>query len=260
MSEPKSIIEVHNLTVVYNNRPALWNVNLNLPAGEIIGVMGPNGSGKSTLLKSIMGIVEADTGFCRIFGKPVDEVRKRISYVPQRQNIDWDFPANVTDIVRMGRYTERGLFKRFTKEDHQRVESAIERVGLSAYSKRQISQLSGGQQQRVFLARSIAQEADLYLMDEPFAGVDASTESAIVDLLKEMKSQGKTVLVVHHDLHTADEYFDHLVMLNTKLVKSGPLEEVFNLDTLKDTYGGSMTILSKLTEVMKEKEHPIRHS
>jgi manganese/zinc/iron transport system ATP- binding protein len=160
----------------------------------------------------------------------------------------------------MGRYTERGLFKRFTKEDHQRVESAIERVGLSAYSKRQISQLSGGQQQRVFLARSIAQEADLYLMDEPFAGVDASTESAIVDLLKEMKSQGKTVLVVHHDLHTADEYFDHLVMLNTKLVKSGPLEDVFNLDTLKDTYGGSMTILSKLTEVMKEKEHPIRHS
>lgn len=253
------IIEVHNLTVIYNRKPALWNVDCDLPEGQVIGVMGPNGSGKSSLLKSIMGIVEPTSGYAKIFDKEIDEVRKRISYVPQRQDIDWDFPASVWDVVTMGRYAVKGLFKRMDAKDKEIIEQSLEQVNMLSYSKRQISQLSGGQQQRVFLARALAQQGDVYLMDEPFAGVDISTEQLIISLLKKMKEDGKTLVIVHHDLHTAHNYFDWLVLLNTRLVASGPLDKVFNNKILTETYGGQLTTISKISQVLEEKDLPMRH-
>jgi manganese/zinc/iron transport system ATP- binding protein len=245
-------IEAHNLNVIYHRKPALWNVDFKLPTGHISGIMGPNGSGKSTLLKTIMGIIHADSGWVKAFGKPIDEIRKQVSYIPQRQEIDWDFPTSVYEVVAMGRYVERGLFKRLNKTDHKIIESALEKVNMSGFRKRQISQLSGGQQQRVFLARALAQEADMYLMDEPFAGVDAATEQAIIALMKEMKAKGKTVVVVHHDISTAEEYFDYLLLLNTRLVACGRVEDTFNNDTLRDTYGGQLDILSRLGNELKD--------
>jgi len=186
-------------------------------------------------------------------------VRDKVSYVPQRQDIDWDFPANVWDIVAMGRYQKRGLFKKLTTEDKEIVTDSLEKVNMLGYAKRQISQLSGGQQQRVFLARAIAQQGDLFLMDEPFAGVDIATEEMIISLLKTMKDAGKTLVIVHHDLHTAQSYFDHLVLLNTRLIASGPTSEVFTDKILTDTYGGRLTTISKISQELENKEFPIRH-
>lgn len=253
------IIEAHNLTVVYGRKPALWNVDFTLPEGQVIGIMGPNGSGKSTLLKAIMGVIHPTSGYTKVFDKDIDEVRSRISYVPQRQDIDWDFPASVWDIVAMGRYNQRGLFRRLTKTDEDIVAQSLERVNMLAFSKRQISQLSGGQQQRVFLARALAQQGELFLMDEPFAGVDVSTEEMIIALLKDMREEGKTLVIVHHDLQTAQSYFDHLVLLNTRLVASGPTSEVFTDRILSETYGGKLTTMSKVVQVLENKEFPIRH-
>ena len=252
----QTAIEAHNLNVVYQRKPALWNVDFRLPACAITGIMGPNGSGKSTLLKTIMGIVRADSGWVKVYDRPIDEVRSQISYVPQRQEIDWDFPASVYDVVAMGRYVERGLFKRLNKLDHQIIEESLEKVNMQSYRKRQISQLSGGQQQRVFIARALAQQADLYLMDEPFAGVDAATEQAIITLMKDMKAAGKTLVVVHHDLSSAIKYFDWTLLLNTRLVGCGPVEEIFNDQMLRDTYGGQLNMLSRLGDLMKEKPLP----
>ena len=253
------IIEAHNLTVLYGRKPALWNVDFQLPHGKVVGIMGPNGSGKSTLLKSIMGVIQPTSGFTRVYDKPIDEVRNRISYVPQRQDIDWDFPASVWDIVAMGRYSQRGLFGRFTKEDEDIIARSLEKVNMLAYAKRQISQLSGGQQQRVFLARALAQQGNLFLMDEPFAGVDVSTEEMIIALLKEMKEEGKTLVIVHHDLHTAQAYFDHLILLNTRLVACGSIDDVFTDRILSETYGGKLTTMAKVVQVLENKEFPIRH-
>lgn len=252
-------VETHNLTVIYDKKPAIWNIDFTLPTGKIIGIMGPNGSGKSTLLKAIMGIVEPNIGYTKIFDQELDDVRRRVSYVPQRQSVDWDFPASVYDVVAMGRYADKGLFKRLTKEDHDIIKQSLEKVNMYAFSKRQISQLSGGQQQRVFLARALAQKADIYLMDEPFVGVDASTEQAIINLLKSMRDEGKTLLVVHHDLHTAQDYFEYMVLLNSRLVAVGKTEDVFNQQTLTETYGGTLTTLSKVASALKEKNFPMRH-
>jgi len=252
-------VETHNLTVVYNKKPAIWNIDFTLPFGQIIGIMGPNGSGKSTLLKSIMGIIDPNIGYVKIFDRELEDVRKKVSYVPQRQSVDWDFPASVYDVVAMGRYAQKGMFRKLNASDKEIIEGSLKKVNMLAFAKRQISQLSGGQQQRVFIARALAQEADLYLMDEPLVGVDAATEQSIIALLKEMKSQGKTIIVVHHDLHTASEYFDWLVLLNTRLVACGELSEVFTEETLKDAYGGQLTTLSKIAALLKEKEFPMRH-
>lgn len=252
-------VETHNLTVIYDKKPAIWNIDFTLPTGKIIGIMGPNGSGKSTLLKAIMGIVEPNIGYSKLFDQELDKVRKRISYVPQRQSVDWDFPASVWDVVAMGRYATKGLFKRLDSNDKKIINESLEKVKMTSFSNRQISQLSGGQQQRVFLARALAQEADLYLMDEPFVGVDAATEQAIITLLKSMRDEGKTLLVVHHDLHTAQEYFEHLVLINSRLVAEGPTEDVFNQQNLTDTYGGTLTTLSKVANLLKEKDFPMRH-
>jgi manganese/zinc/iron transport system ATP- binding protein len=254
-----TIIEAHNLTVLYGRKPALWNIDFELPDKQVIGIMGPNGSGKSTLLKAIMGVVEPTSGFTKVYDDELSNVRDKVSYVPQRQDIDWDFPANVWDIVAMGRYQKRGLFKKLTTEDKEIVTDSLEKVNMLGYAKRQISQLSGGQQQRVFLARAIAQQGDLFLMDEPFAGVDIATEEMIISLLKTMKDAGKTLVIVHHDLHTAQSYFDHLVLLNTRLIASGPTSEVFTDKILTDTYGGRLTTISKISQELENKEFPIRH-
>ena len=221
--------------------------------------MGPNGSGKSTLLKSIMGVVTPTTGYTKVYDQDLNQVRHKVSYVPQRQEIDWDFPASVWDIVSMGRFHVRGLFKRLTSEDNDIIQESLEKVNMLGFAKRQISQLSGGQQQRVFLARAIAQQGELFLMDEPFAGVDIATEEMIVDLLKEMKDQGKTLVIVHHDLHTAQSYFDHLVLMNTRLVACGKTSDVFTDQILTDTYGGKLTTIAKISQELENKEFPIRH-
>ena len=253
------IIEAHNLTVLYGRKPAIWNVDFKLPEGQVIGIMGPNGSGKSTLLKSIMGVVTPTTGYTKVYDQDLNQVRHKVSYVPQRQEIDWDFPASVWDIVSMGRFHVRGLFKRLTSEDNDIIQESLEKVNMLDFAKRQISQLSGGQQQRVFLARAIAQQGELFLMDEPFAGVDIATEEMIVDLLKEMKDQGKTLVIVHHDLHTAQSYFDHLVLMNTRLVACGKTSDVFTDQILTDTYGGKLTTIAKISQELENKEFPIRH-
>lgn len=251
-------IETHNLTVSYNRRPVLWNIDFTLPTGKIIGIIGPNGSGKTTLLKAIMGLVKTSSGYVKIFDEELNNVRERISYVPQRESVDWEFPASVMDIVLMGRYRKNNLMRPLTKADREIAAEALEKVNMLEYCNRQISQLSGGQQQRVFIARSLAQGADLYIMDEPFVGVDASTEEAILGLLTEMKRQGKTVIVVHHDLQTAKAYFDWMVLLNTRLVAAGPKEEIFNEDLLQEAYGGKLNVLSKVGDLIKEKHFSVR--
>lgn len=248
------ILEIHDLTVSYDQSPVLWNVDLSLPAGKLIGILGPNGAGKSTLIKSVMGLVEPSSGYVKLFDQTLDAVRHRISYVPQRESVDWNFPASVLDVVLMGTYGKLGLFKRPGKKEKALALDCLEKVGMTAFVHRQISELSGGQQQRVFIARALAQEADLYLMDEPFAGVDMNTEAAIFQLLQEMSAGGKTVVVVHHDIYSAVNYFDWFIMLNLHLVASGPKNEVVTEELLRKTYGGKLNLLSKVSELIRQKE------
>lgn len=251
-------LEVHNLAASYNRRPVLWDIDFQLPSGLLVGIVGPNGSGKTTLLRNIMGLMQPDSGYVKLFGKDLDEVRQQISYVPQRESVDWTFPASVREVVEMGRYNSKNLMRRLSKADKEKVTIALEKVGMLDYAHRQISQLSGGQQQRVFLARSLAQNADLYLMDEPFVGVDAATEEAILEVLTDLKKAGKTVVIVHHDLQTAHQYFDWIVLLNTRLVAAGPKKEVFSQENLQEAYGGRLTILSKLSNLIAKSEFPVR--
>jgi manganese/zinc/iron transport system ATP- binding protein len=251
-------LEVHNLTVSYHRKPVLWDIDFTIPKGKLVGIVGPNGSGKTTLLKTIMGLMESDSGYTEIFGKSLKDVRSKVSYVPQRESVDWDFPADVMDVVSMGRYSKSKILKRLTSKDKEIAKEALEKVQMLPYAKRQIGQLSGGQQQRVFIARSLAQKAELYVMDEPFVGVDAATEEAILKLLSEMKNEGKTVVIVHHDLQTAYEYFDWIILLNTRLVASGPKDEVFTREKLQEAYGGRLTVLSKIGDLISALEFPLR--
>ena len=246
-------LEILDLTVAYHKRPVLWGVDVEVPAGQLVGVIGPNGAGKSTLIKAAMGLLPVSSGWVKVFGRPVKDNLRRVGYVPQRESVDWDFPVSVMDVVLMGRYGHLGLFKRPKKKDREVARECLEKVKMLPYADRQISNLSGGQQQRVFLARALAQESDLYFMDEPFAGVDAATEAAIVTILQELKDQGKTLLVVHHDLPTAKTYFDSLLLLNMRVVAFGPTEEVFNYDLLQSTYGGRLTILSEVADAVGAK-------
>ncbi|OUM90525.1 metal ABC transporter ATP-binding protein [Caldibacillus debilis] len=236
---------VRNLTVAYHRKPVLQEVSFSVPEGKLIGIIGPNGAGKSTLLKAILRLIPAASGEVLIYGKPYKAQRKLIGYVPQRGSVDWDFPTNALDVVLMGRYGHIGWIKRPGKEDVKLALSCLEKVGMENYAHRQINQLSGGQQQRVFLARALAQDATIYFMDEPFAGVDAATEKAIISLLNELKAQGKTVLVVHHDLHTVQEYFDWVLLLNMRVIGHGPTDEVFTVENLQKTYGGRLTFLDQ---------------
>lgn len=253
-------LELHDLTVSYHKKPVLYGVDLTIPEGSLVGLIGPNGAGKSTLIKAIMGLLPLSGGWVKVFDQPFAKTKHRVGYVPQRESVDWDFPVNVMDVVLMGRYGRLGWLKRPGREDREKACDALEKVSMLPYANRQISNLSGGQQQRVFLARALAQESDLYLMDEPFVGVDAATERAIIALLQELKSRGKTILVVHHDLTTAREYFDRLVLLNMRVVASGPTSEVFTVDLLQKTYGGRLTLLSDVAEASAKHEPGVKGS
>ncbi len=243
-------IEVHDLTVAYRTQPVLWDVDLQLPEGRLIAIVGPNGAGKSTLLKAMLGLVSPVTGWVQIFGEPYARRRSWVGYVPQRESVDWDFPTSALDVVTMGLYGQIGWFRRPSRHHRETALACLEKVGMKDFAHRQISQLSGGQQQRVFLARALAQDARLYLMDEPFAGVDATTERAILSLSKELRNTGRTVVAVHHDLQTVAEYFDHVVLLNMRLVAAGPVTTTFTAENLQRTYGGRLTVLTQATEAL----------
>lgn len=236
-------LAVRDLTVAYQEEPVLWDLDLTVPHGCLTGIVGPNGAGKTTLLQAILNIVEPAAGQVRIFDAPYAESRHRVGYVPQRGSVDWDFPTDALDVVLMGLYGRLGWFQRPGAEERDEAYSALEQVGMADYADRQISQLSGGQQQRVFLARALVQDADLYLMDEPLQGVDATTERAIFDILRTLQDRDCTVVAVHHDLQTVPEYFDRVLLLNVRRVASGPVEEVFTEDNLRRTYGGRVGFL-----------------
>lgn len=248
-------LAIDDLTVAYDKKPVLWDIDLDLPEGQLIGIIGPNGAGKSTLIKACLDLIPKASGRVMVYGKPYARQRRLVGYVPQRESVDWDYPINALDVVTMGTYGQIGLFKRVKKVHRQLALKALSQVGIDHLASRQISQLSGGQQQRVFLARALVQNASLYFMDEPFAAVDAATEQAIVELLRQLKKEGKTTLVVHHDLATVSQYFDYVVLLNMRVVKAGPTAEVFTRENLQATYGGSLTLLDQAAMALRGIAH-----
>lgn len=230
-------VRVEDLTITYLDTPVVWDVDFAIKSGKLTAIVGPNGAGKTTLLKGILGLIRPLSGHVEIFGQPLDKVKKRIGYVPQKSAVHWDFPTTALDVVLMGRYPHLGWVKRPGKEDREIARRALDTLGMSEFADRQISELSGGQKQRVFLARAIAQEADLYFLDEPFQGVDVKTEKIIVKQLDRLSEQGKTIVAVHHDLHTAPRYFDEVILLNKRLIAQGPVDDVLRDDILKKAYG-----------------------
>lgn len=239
-SRLSSPLAVRGLTVSYGQKPAVFSVDMTVVPGAMTAIIGPNGAGKSTLLKAALGILDPLAGQTTVFGKPVGKSRDRIAYVPQRASVDWDFPTRVIDVVLMGLYRQLGLLGRVTATHRAKAMDCLARVGMEGFATRQIGQLSGGQQQRVFLARALAQDADLYLLDEPFAGVDAATEKAIIAVLKSLRDAGKTVVAVHHDLSTVAEYFDHVFLINTRRVAEGSVQHAFTEENLQAAYGGRL--------------------
>jgi manganese/zinc/iron transport system ATP- binding protein len=250
-------LEIHDMTVAYHRRPVLWDIDLEVPEGKLVGIVGPNGAGKTTLIKAVLGLLPLASGKVEIYGRPYQQQRHLIGYVPQRESVDWDFPVTVLDVVLMGTYGRLGWCRRPGRAERQIADRCLDQVGLKEFSHRQIRQLSGGQQQRVFLARALAQDAKVYFMDEPFAGVDAATETAIIELLQQLRSVGKTVFVVHHDLQTVRGYFDYVILLNMRLVACGPTASTFTTEKLHETYGGRLTILDEAAEAVRQRE-PIR--
>lgn len=260
-NSPDLAVDVTDLTVAYHEKPVLWDIDLQVPPGILLAIVGPNGAGKTTFIKSVLGLIKPVAGQMLIFGKPYAEQRRLVGYVPQRGSVDWDFPTNVLDVVTMGRYGHLGWFRRPGQTERAQALEALDKVGMADYAGRQISQLSGGQQQRAFLARALVQDAQIYFMDEPFQGVDATTERAIVDLLKELRAQGKTVVVVHHDLQTVPEYFDWVMLLNVRRIAAGPVGAVFTEENLRLTYGGRVGFLGGngfgATEPLVNYEQPV---
>ena len=234
--EEKIAIKINNLTVVYENKPVLWNVNLEIKIGTLVAIVGPNGAGKSTFLKAMISLVKPVVGKISFFGRDYKSQRLKIAYVPQKESIDWDFPTTVLDVVEMGRYGRLGWLRRVTKKDKNIAKEALKKVGMKELENRQISQLSGGQQQRIFIARALAQEAEIYFLDEPFQGIDAKTEKTIIDILKKLVESGKTVVVVHHDLNTIKEYFEDIVLMNVTIVSAGKVNGVFTKENIEKTY------------------------
>ena len=252
-----SPLSVYDLTVAYHRKPVIWDLGFDIPAGSLVGIVGPNGAGKTTLLKAVMDLIPRASGRIRVFGKSYRQSRHRVGYVPQRESVDWDFPVDALDVVSMGLFSKIGWCLPVRAQHRQAAMAALETVGIADLARRQISQLSGGQQQRTFLARALVQDADLYLMDEPFAAVDAATERAIVDILHRMKDSGKTAVVIHHDLQTVPDYFDYVVLLNMRIVAYGPVEEVFTPENLQKTYGGRLTLLEEVSEAMRRRERSL---
>ena len=241
--EPDLALHIEDLTVAYNDKPVLWDIDINVPPGVLAAIIGPNGAGKSTLIKAVLGLLKPSAGHIYLHGQPYAKQRKRVGYVPQRSSVDWDFPTTALDVVTMGLYGQLGWLRRPGKAARARALSALEQVGMADFEGRQISQLSGGQQQRVFLARALVQDAQVYFMDEPMAGVDATTERVIIELLKDLREQGKTVIVVHHDLQTVATYFDWLLLLNVRLIAQGRTREVYTAENLRAAYGGQIALL-----------------
>lgn len=237
MIDKSYAIQVDDLTVAYDYKPVLWDIDLKIPEGVLMAIVGPNGAGKSTLIKAILGIIKPIAGSVKIFGKPYKKQVDKVAYVPQKGSVDWDFPTTALDVVMMGTYGSLGWIRRPGQKEKKASLEALEKVGMLEFKNRQISQLSGGQQQRIFLARALVQNASIYLMDEPFQGVDATTEKAIINILKELRNAGKTLIVVHHDLQTVPEYFNWVTFLNVKGIASGPVRDIFNDDNLTKTYG-----------------------
>ena len=245
-----SVLDIHDVTVAYHRKPVLWDVDLVVNEPQLAAVVGPNGAGKSTLIKAILGLVPMASGRVEVFGQPIASVRKRIGYVPQRESVDWDFPVSVLDVVLMGTYGRLGWFRRPGRAERDWARECLSKVGLAQYERQQIGQLSGGQQQRVFLARALAQKADIYFMDEPMAGVDAATERLVFQVLDDLRAEGKTIIAVHHDLRTVPQYFDYVVLLNVRLVAAGPRETVFTPENLRKTYGGRLALLDAAGEAV----------
>lgn len=238
-------IEINGLSVNFDKKKVLTNIFLNFFSGQIYGIVGPNGAGKSTLLAAILDQVPMMSGSISVFGQPIDQNRHRIAFVPQRGEVDWDFPTNVKEVVLQGRYPHKRVWEWINKRDKELCRNSMRLLHIEHLAERQIGKLSGGQQQRVFIARALCQEADLYLMDEPFVGVDNITENRIIEVLKKLKDSGKTILVVHHDLSTVKDYFDRLVLLNQRLIGEGPVEEIFTPEKIKETFGPQLSVLQK---------------
>jgi manganese/zinc/iron transport system ATP- binding protein len=237
---PPPALEISGLTVAYSEKPAVFSVDMTVAQGTMTAIVGPNGAGKSTLLKAVLGLIKPLAGEVRLFGLPLARVRDRLAYVPQRASVDWDFPARVIDVVLMGLHRELGLLRRIKPDHLGRARACLARVGMEDFAERQIGQLSGGQQQRVFLARALVQSADLYLLDEPFSGVDAATEKAIIAVLKDLQTEGRSIVAVHHDLSTVRAYFDHMFLINTRTIAAGPVSDVFTSANLQRAYGGRL--------------------
>ena len=244
------LVEFHDVTVAYGRRPVLWNVDLTIAEPCLFGVIGPNGAGKSTLLKAALGLVPVVWGYVRFCGQPLAKVRRRVGYVPQRETVDWDFPVTVTDVVLMGTYCRLGWFRRPGRRERDLAATCLERVGLADFASWQIGRLSGGQQQRVFLARALAQEADMYLFDEPMAGVDVRSQERIFSVLAELRNAGRLVIVVHHDLRTAAEWFDRVALIDMRLVATGPTAVVLTPENLRRTYAGRVELLEELGQAV----------
>ena len=251
-------IEIHDLTVSYYKKPVLWGIDCEIPEGEMTAIIGPNGAGKSTLMKAMLGLIPHASGYSLFWGQDIHQVRSKISYMPQRESVDWDFPINVEQVVMMGRNQSIGLFKKPRAADHSLVSQALEQVGLEAFAKRQISELSGGQQQRVFLARALVQDADIYLMDEPFAGVDIGTEEMIMNVLKSMKQAGKTIIAIHHDLMSVSQHFDNALLLNLRKIAFGKTKDVLQDPILQETYGGKLSILTEVGQLLAVEQRNTR--
>jgi manganese/zinc/iron transport system ATP- binding protein len=245
------VLDVHDVTVAYHRKPVLWDIDVTIEKPSLVGIIGPNGAGKSTLIKAILGLVPLASGRVEIFGRPLKEQRRLVGYVPQRESVDWDFPVSVLDVVLMGTYGRLGWVRRPGRQEREWARHCLAQVGLADLAGRQIGQPSGGQQQRTFLARALAQQAQIYFMDEPMAGVDAATERVVFQLLQELRKEGKTVLVVHHDLRTVPTYFEQVMLLNMRLVAYGPTPQTFTPDNLRKTYGGRLSILDAAGEAVQ---------
>lgn len=242
----KQTIEVENLAVSYSGKKAIRDVSFSLHSGKLIGILGPNGAGKSTLVKGMLDLVPKDSGEVRIFGKTLNQMRKEIAYIPQRADIDWDFPILVRDTVLLGTYPKLGLFKRPGKKEKEIAMESLAKVGMQDFADKQIGKLSGGQQQRVFVARSLAQQADIFFMDEPFVGVDINSEEIIIDILKELRDQGKTIFAIHHDLTKVADYFDEVILVNKKIIAAGPVKEVVTPEIMEKTFEAPLSVLENM--------------